>query len=101
MFAHRYLLYQPPSHRSLGLIPCVVKNEGIPLLYNCTRIIHTSDIYIPSFLSPVAVLIGFEQDSRTVPETDESVTLCVNMTTGSSTVPVSLVTLDIGSAQGI
>ena len=56
---------------------------------------------MPSLLSPIAVLIGFEQDSRTVLETDESVTLCVNMTTGSSIVPLSLATVDIGSAQGI
>jgi len=33
-------------------------------------------------------------------EGDESITLCVNMTTGTSTVLVSLETLDVGSAQG-
>ena len=45
--------------------------------------------------------IGFKQDSYTVLETDESVTLCVNMTTGTSTVTVSLETIDIGSAEGM
>ena len=44
--------------------------------------------------------IGFERDSSTVLETDKSVTLCVNMSTGSSAVLVSLATIDIGSAQG-
>jgi len=34
-------------------------------------------------------------------ETDESVTVCVNMITGTATVPVTLVTLDIGSAVGM
>lgn len=56
--------------------------------------------YCIQFLSPVAVLIGFEQDSYTAMEGHESITLCVNMTTGTSTVLVSLKTLDIGSAQG-
>ena len=45
--------------------------------------------------------VGFEQDSYTVLETDESVTVCVNMITGNATVPVTLVTLDIGSAVGM
>ena len=45
--------------------------------------------------------VGFEQDSYTVLETDESVTVCVSMITGNATVPVTLVTLDIGSAVGM
>ena len=52
------------------------------------------------YLSIIAVQIGFKQDSYTVLETDGAVTLCVNMSTGSSAVPVSLETIDIGSAQG-
>ena len=51
-------------------------------------------------ISHTAMQIGFEQDSYTVPETDESITVCVIMTTGSSTVPVTLSVLGIGSAQG-
>ena len=45
--------------------------------------------------------IGFDQTSYTVAEGDESVTVCVNMTTGIATVPVSLETIDTGSAQGM
>jgi len=46
-----------------------------------------------------AVQIGFDQTSYTVAEGNESVTVCVNMTTGSASVPVSLETITIGSAQ--
>ena len=47
----------------------------------------------------IAVQIGFDQTSYTVAEGNESVSLCVNMTTGSANVPVSLETINIGSAQ--
>jgi len=43
--------------------------------------------------------IGFEQDSYTVPENAGSVTVCISMTTGNSTVPVTLAILEIASAQ--
>lgn len=49
----------------------------------------------------IAVQIGFKQDSYTVLESDRSVTVCVNSTTKSSNVPVTLETLDIGAAQGM
>lgn len=45
--------------------------------------------------------IGFEQDSYTVPENAGSVTVCISMTTGNSTVPVTLAILEIASAQGM
>ena len=49
----------------------------------------------------IAVQIGFKQDSYTVLESDGSVTVCVNSTTRSFNVPVTLETLDIGTAQGM
>ena len=44
--------------------------------------------------------IGFKQDSYTVRESDGTVTVCVNSTTRTFNVPVTLETLDIGTAQG-
>ena len=44
--------------------------------------------------------IGFKQDSYAVRESDGTVTVCVNSTTRTFNVPVTLETLDIGTAQG-
>ena len=46
--------------------------------------------------------IGFERNSYTVEEGDKSVTVCAEVIAGTATVPVSvtLVTVDIESAQG-
>ena len=52
-------------------------------------------------LSPPAVQIGFQQDSYTVLETDESVRVCVQMTTGNYTVPVTRVVLYTGAAESM
>ena len=45
--------------------------------------------------------IGFQQNSYTVSERDESVRVCVEMTTGNYTVPVTLAVLNTGSAQSM
>lgn len=70
--------------------------------YIISAVARTSDINFGKNLHLLytAMQIGFEQDSYTVLETDESITVCVNMTTGNSTVPVTLAVLDIASAQG-
>ena len=52
-------------------------------------------------LSTIAVQIGFKQDSYAVRESDGTVTVCVNSTTRTFNVPVTLETLDIGTAQGM
>jgi len=48
-----------------------------------------------------AVQIGFQQSSYTVSERNESVRVCVEMTTGDYTVPVTLAVLNTGSAQSM
>ena len=48
-----------------------------------------------------AVQIGFQQGSYTVLETDESVRVCVQMTTGNYTVSVTRAVLYTGSAQSM
>ena len=45
--------------------------------------------------------IGFKQDSYAVRESDGTVTVCVNSTTRTFNVPVTLETLDTGTAQGM
>lgn len=52
-------------------------------------------------ISIIAVQIGFEKDSYAVRESEGSVTVCVNSTTRTFNVPVTLETLDIGTAQGM
>ena len=52
-------------------------------------------------LSSAAVQIGFQQDSYTILEKDESVRVCVQMSTGNYTVPVTLAVLYTGSAQSM
>ena len=49
----------------------------------------------------IAVQIGFQQNSYTVSERNESVTVCVQMTTGNYTVPVTRAVLYTGSAQSM
>jgi len=62
-----------------------------------TKFIHKQ----PLSILLIAVQIGFDQTSYTVAEGNDSVTVCVNMTTGSASVLVSLETIDIGSAQSM
>ena len=57
----------------------------------------TMFLFSPIFCA--AVQIGFQQDSYTVLETDESVRVCVQMSTGNYTIPVTLAVLYTGSAQ--
>ena len=59
----------------------------------------TMFLFSPIFCT--AVQIGFQHDSYTVLETDESVRVCVEMTTGNYTVPVTLAVLYTGSAQSM
>ena len=48
-----------------------------------------------------AVQIHFVTNAYTVRESEGSVTVCVNSTTRSFNVPLTLETLDIGTAQGM
>ena len=62
---------------------------------------YTSKIDSIFSLSYIAVQIGFQQNSYTVSERNESVTVCVQMTTGNYTVPVTRAVLYTGSAQSM
>ena len=48
-----------------------------------------------------AVQIRLEKNAYTVLESDGTVTVCVNSTTRAFNVPLTLETLDIGTAQGM
>ena len=61
----------------------------------CTMFLFSPPIFY------TAVQIGFQQDSYTVLETDESVTVCVQMNTGNYTVPVTRAVLSTGSAESM
>ena len=58
-------------------------------------------LYNKQSISIIAVQIGFEKDTYAVRENDGTVTVCVNSTTRTFNVPVTLETLDIGTAQGM
>ena len=56
---------------------------------------------ILSYIFCIAVQIGFQQNSYTVSERNESVRVCVEMTTGNYTVPVTRAVLYTGSAESM
>ena len=58
-------------------------------------------LYNKLSISTTAVQIGFEKDTYVVRESDGTVTVCINSTTRTFNVPVTLETLDIGTAQGM
>ena len=61
----------------------------------CTMFLFSPSIFC------AAVQIGFQQDSYTILEKDESVRVCVQMSTGNYTIPVTLAVLYTGSAQSM
>ena len=58
-------------------------------------------VHLLLILFITAVQIHLEKNGYTVLESDGSVTVCVNSTTRAFNVPLTLETLDIGTAQGM